>query len=82
MYHHHILSRNDDELIKKVYSRQKEDSISGDWIRSLQSDFEFIGEDINDQNIVRMSKNEYRSYIHKKIEQASFLYYLSLKEKM
>jgi hypothetical protein len=81
MYHHHILSRNDDELIKKVYSRQKEDSIKGDWIRSLQSDFEFIGEDINDQNIVRMSKNEYRSYIHKKIEQASFLYYLSLKEK-
>ena len=81
MYHHHILSRNDEELIKKVYIKQKEDSIKGDWIRTLQSDFKFIGEEINDQNIVRMSQDEYRSFIQKKIEQASFLYYLSLKEK-
>ena len=81
MYHHHILSRNDEELIKKVYIKQKEDSIKGDWIRTLQSDFKFIGEEINAQNIVRMSQDEYRSFIQKKIEQASFLYYLSLKEK-
>ena len=81
MYHHHILSRNNEELVKKIYQRQKEDSIKGDWIRTLQSDLNFIGEDMDDQHIVRMSKVEYKSYIQKKIEKASFQYYLSLKEK-
>ena len=48
MYHHHILSRNNEELIKKVYLRQKEDSLKGDWIRTLQGDFNFIGENLDD----------------------------------
>ena len=55
--------------------------MKGDWIRTLQGDFNFIGEDMDDQNIIRMSKDEYKSYIQKKIEKASFKYHLTLKEK-
>ena len=81
MFHHHILSRNDNELIKKVYTKQKEDSIKGDWFQTLKNDFKFIGEEINDQKIMKMTKTEYQNYIQVKIEAASFQYYLSLKEK-
>ena len=48
MFHHHILTREDNETIKKVYSKQKESHIKGDWFRMLISDFEFIEEEINE----------------------------------
>ena len=32
MYHFHIITRDDSETIKKVYMKQKEASVKGDWI--------------------------------------------------
>ena len=81
MFHHHILSRTDNELIKKVYIKQKEESIKGDWFQTLQIYFKFIGEEINDQQIMKMTKTEYKKYIQVMIEAAAFHYYPSLKEK-
>ena len=81
MFHHHLLTRDNQELIKKVYLKQKEESIKGDWFRTLQSDFNFIGDEIDDQKIEKMSKQEYKSYLQKKISKASFKYYIGLKEK-
>ena len=49
MFHQHLLTRNNQELIKKVYLKQKEASIKGDWFRSLQNDFTFIGDEMDDQ---------------------------------
>ena len=45
-YHYHIMIREDNELIKKVYMKQKELPLKGDWIHSLRKDYEFIGETI------------------------------------
>ena len=36
MYHHHLVTRPNHELINKVYLKQKEDSLKGDWFRSLK----------------------------------------------
>ena len=81
MFHHHILTRGNHELIKRVYLKQKEYSLKGDWFQTLQKDFSFIGEEIDDRNISNMSKYQYKIYIQKKIQKASFKYYLSLKDK-
>ena len=56
MYHHHILSREDDELVKKVYDKQKEDTTRGDWIETLREDFEIIGV-IMDKNLLNAPQN-------------------------
>ena len=36
--------------------KQKESSIKGDWFRTLQDDFKFIGEEIKYDKIVTFSK--------------------------
>ena len=81
MFHYHLVTRNDQELIKKVYLKQKESSIKGDWFRTLQDDFQFIGEEIDDEKIVRYSKCQYKTYITEKVKKAAFQSYLALKEK-
>ena len=39
MYHHHIINRDPQELINKIYMKQKEDTLKGDWYESLMTDF-------------------------------------------
>ena len=80
MYHHHILRRNDCEVIKKVYLKQKENSCKGDWIHLLRKDFAFIEEDICDENIQNTPKDIYKLWVRKKVEKAAFKNYLTLKE--
>ena len=42
LYHHHILTREDGETIKKVYMKQKEESFKGDWFKLLEKDFKLL----------------------------------------
>ena len=81
MYHYHLVTRSNNELIKKVYMKQKESSIKGDWFRTLQDDFKFIGEEITDDKIATFSKPQYKLYIQDKVKIAAFHAYLALKEK-
>ena len=81
MYHHHLVTRPNHELIKKVYLKQKEDSLKGDWFRSLKEDFSFIGEEINDDLICSIPKYEYRKLIKQKIRKPAFVDYMALKGK-
>ena len=53
-YHHHIITRDDTELIKKVYLKQKENPVEGDWVQLIQKDYEFIDEDWNDSYITKI----------------------------
>ena len=61
--HHHLITRSDQELIKKVYSKQKQNSLKGGWWRTLEEDFKFIGEEINDDAICLFSKQDYKRVI-------------------
>ena len=47
-YHHHIITRDDNELIRKVYQKQKDTPLIGDWVKLIEKDYAFIGEDWND----------------------------------
>ena len=77
MYHYHILTREDNETIKKVYLNQKEGSLKGDWVQTLTKDFEFLKESQNDEDIIKMGKSEYSRQIKCKVEKAAFSLYVN-----
>ena len=56
-YHHHIITRDDSEIIKKIYLKQKEDPLKGDWVQLIQKDYEFIQEDWNDDFLKSIPKD-------------------------
>jgi hypothetical protein len=80
MYHHHIISRKDNEIIKKIYTKQKETHIKGDWYEMVEKDFQFIGGRICDEMIKSMCKNEYKKLIKQKVEKSAFNEYMIKKE--
>ena len=80
MYHHHILSREDSEIIKKIYLKQKENACKGDWINLIKKDFGFLGENIQDEVITHTPKDIYRKWVKTKVKNAAFKEYLKLKE--
>ena len=61
--------------------KQKDSGIKGDWFRTLQEDFKFINEEIDDEKIVCYSKQQYKTYISEKVKNAAFISYLASKEK-
>ena len=81
MYHHHIISRDNKETIKKIYRKQKEDQLKGDWYETLMTDFDFIREENNDERISKIPKEQYRNMIKRKVENEALHYFLTLKEK-
>ena len=81
MFHHRIITRGNHELRKKVYMKQKEIHTKGDWFRMMLKDFEFIGDEMNEEIIRNTPKEEYRKNINAKIKAAAFIYYLKIKEK-
>ena len=80
-YHHHILTRDDKEIIKKVYLKQKETPIKGDWIETIKKDYEFIGESWDDEKIRSVPKEVFMKNITHKVTKAAFQFYLLLQEK-
>ena len=72
LYHHNIISRNESELIHRVYSAQKMNPIKQDWYKLLQNDFDLIGGRIDDAKIKSMKKYKYKKHIKKEIRKAAF----------
>ena len=80
VYHHHILTRNENETIRKIYNKQKESVCKGDWYETILKDFEFIGEVKNDEIIMKIDKLEYKKIIKRKVEKAAIASYMRRKE--
>ena len=55
-YLKHILDKNENELIKRIYNEQKEDPIKGDWFKLVQTDLESIDPNLDEKQIMLMSK--------------------------
>ena len=64
-----------------IYLKQKDNSLKGDWFRTLEEDFRLIGELINDDQISSTPRDEYRKLIKQRVQKAAFLSYLTLKQK-
>ena len=74
MYHHHLLSRGEDETIYKIYTKQKEDPLQGDWFSLLLKDFEFIGVELDEREISSTQQSEYKTRIKNLVKKAAFDY--------
>ena len=46
------------KTVKKIYIKQTEDSTPGDWYLLLKKYFEFIGVDMNEEEIKNTPKDE------------------------
>ena len=79
MYHHHLVTRDKTETIYKIYQKQKEDSLKGDWIELLKGDFKFIKQELNEEGISSISKIEYKKRIKLLMNNSVFEYFLELK---
>ena len=56
MYHHQILTREDSETVKKIYLKQKEEYVKGDWYQLLKTDFQFIEQEMIEDEIMSIPK--------------------------
>ena len=81
-FHYHICTREDNELIREIYRKQKQSPIKGDWIQTLRKDYEFIGENLEnmEQYIESTSKEIFIQSIKSKVYKAAFQSYLIMKE--
>ena len=80
VYHHHILTRDANETIFKIYQKQTVSSCKGDWYETLLEDFKFIGEVKFDESICKFSKIDYSKHIKEKVEKAAFQAYMKKKD--
>ena len=81
-YHYHIVTREEDEMIKKVYMKQKEMQLKGDWIQTIKNDYAFLGEDLEqiETYIKSTSKDIFIQNMKKKVYKSAFLSLLDTKE--
>ena len=68
-----IIRRDNTEIIKKIYLKQKEDTLKGDWFQTLLTDFASIKEDLDDESISKIPKEEYRKHIKQKVEKEDLI---------
>ena len=66
MYLHNILSKDKEELVKRVYEVQKNNPTPGDFICLVKEDLKIIGEPFDEDRIVSMNKLQIKTHIKKK----------------
>ena len=60
MYLHNILSRNSDQLVRRIFKAQKSTPTKGDIYCLVKSDLGQIGENLNQEKIMAMSKIQFK----------------------
>ena len=72
MYLQNILTREKEELIRRVYEAQKSNPTHGDFICLVKRDLEDINEPFDEEKIASLSKLQLKTHIRKKIGQLVF----------
>jgi hypothetical protein len=80
MYLHNILQKSSDEIVRKVYEAQKQDTSPGDFYQLVCEDKESIGLNMSDQEMQTMSKEKLRNIVRNKTRQAAFQYLKRIQE--
>ena len=81
MYLQTILKRPQQELIRRVYTAQKHDTLPGDFYQQVQKDFDLIGKHYTEKYIQQQSKESYKREIKERIRNAAFEYLQDLQSK-
>ena len=67
LYFQTIVTRNDDELVKKIFDAQMADPVKGDWVNMLKEDFQYLGEEINENEAKTTARYEFKKNIKSKV---------------
>ena len=81
MYLWQILTRNDGELIHKVYSVQRLQTTRGDWFQIINEVKEKLAIEKSDEEISSMKKETFKAYMDKKTHVAAFEYLKKMSRK-
>ena len=73
LYLHEILSRNESELIHEVYIAMKEAPLKDDWYHLVRKDIDNLNLKLTDNQISKLSKQDFKILIKNKIRQSTFL---------
>ena len=74
MYLWHLLTRSENELIKKIYQTQKLKSTKGDWVNMIQTEKSKYDISLTDEEISKLSKYKFKTIVDKKVNLAAFQY--------
>ena len=58
MYLQTLLKRDENEITKKVYEAQKKNTVKGDWVDMVKTDFTNIEMELNEEAIKHESKQQ------------------------
>ena len=72
MYLQNILKRPSNELLRKVFQKQKESPVRGDWVELVNKDCEILNFDIDEHKIEHETKTEHKNNVKKKIHKYVF----------
>ena len=71
MYLHHILQKQETELVKRVYKAQKESPTKGDFVKLVEMDLKMIDVKFDEEAIKAESKSSFKKYIKSKMCEVS-----------
>ena len=60
LYFQTIVTRNDEELVKRIFDAQMADPVKGDWVNMLKEDFQYLGEEINENEAKTTARYEFK----------------------
>ena len=75
-----ILSKDDSELVKRIYRAQANNPSLGDYVELIKSDFQTIAVPFEEAEIINQSAPLYKSYIKTKVREAALKYLNTLKD--
>ena len=79
-YLYEIVNRNDSELVKRIYTVQKDNPTKGDFVVLVEEDLRMIGEDPNNCNLFVLSKNYFKNHIKSEIRKVAFAEFKHVQE--
>jgi hypothetical protein len=68
IYLNEIITREDNELVKRIYRAQKDNPTRGDFVELVTEDLKTIKEDFDEDIFLKYSKIEFKNHIKKKIK--------------
>ena len=77
---HYILNEDDDSLLKRFFTAQRESPLKGDWVTTVTEDMQELGIDLTMEEIAATSKLRYKEIVKNRVEKKALQYLIKLKE--
>ena len=69
LYWQNIVSRHENELLRKIYEAMKESPLKGDWINMVKEDLNKIGMELkHEEQVKQMTRKEFKDIVKDKVK--------------